>query len=190
MVMSAFCSNGSFIKPHQCSGRPLTQFFNRRLLPSVPSQYRRKVSLLGSDFLTWLIPVMGGSFMSAMLTIGIIQISVEQLDPSPFSPCNKCHDFNKLCLQARPRARVSAVMETKRVDEEQQMQIEGLKSDYCDDFVCTSSPAVEQTVRSLARDLVRRSWTPSLFTRDVRYTVSHGAMGAQQSCIGIGRHAF
>lgn len=49
------------------------------------------------------------------------------------------------------------------------MQIEGLKSDYCDEFVCTSSPAVEQTVRSLARDLVRRSWTPSLFTRDVTY---------------------
>ena len=51
------------------------------------------------------------------------------------------------------------------------MQIEGLRSDYCDDFVCTSSPAVEQTVRSLARDLVRQKWTPSLFTRDVVYQV-------------------
>ncbi len=81
-------------------------------------------------------------------------------------------------------------METKRVEEEQEMQIEGLKSDYCDDFVCTSSPAVEQTVRSLARDLVRRSWTPSLFTRDVRYKVSDVDMKAQQICIAVGRHAF
>ena len=62
------------------------------------------------------------------------------------------------------------------MEEEQEMQIEGLRSDYCDDFVCTSSPAVEQTVRSLAKDLVRRSWTPSLFTRDVRYKVSVGDM--------------
>lgn len=51
------------------------------------------------------------------------------------------------------------------------MQIEGLTDDYCDDFVCTSSPAVEQTLRSLAKDLVRRRWTPVLFARDVKYRV-------------------
>ena len=44
---------------------------------------------------------------------------------------------------------------------------------YCDDFVCTSSPAVEQTVRALARDLTRlRTWTLSLFAKDVRYQVT------------------
>ena len=31
----------------------------------------------------------------------------------------------------------------------------GLGSDYCDDFVCTSSPAVEASVRQLAKDIQR-----------------------------------
>ena len=40
----------------------------------------------------------------------------------------------------------------------------GLTSNYCDDFVCTSSPAVEQNLRALARDLTRlNTWTISLF---------------------------
>lgn len=69
------------------------------------------------------------------------------------------------------------MLETKQVEEEDDLQIEGLKSDYCDDFVCTSSPAVEQTVRSLAKDLVRRSWTFSLFTRDVWYKVRQSRYG-------------
>ena len=56
-------------------------------------------------------------------------------------------------------------------DEDIDIQIEGLTEDYCDDFVCTSSPAVEQTLRSLAKDLVRRRWTPVLFARDVKYRV-------------------
>jgi len=76
-----------------------------------------------------------------------------------------------MLMQACSRMRVAAMMETKQIEEEEEMQIEGLRSDFCDDFVCTSSPAVEQTVRSLANDLVRRSWTFSLFTRDVSYRV-------------------
>ena len=35
------------------------------------------------------------------------------------------------------------------------MTIDNLDDDYCNDFVCNSSPAVEQTVRSLARDITR-----------------------------------
>jgi hypothetical protein len=73
-------------------------------------------------------------------------------------------------LQVRGRVRPQAVLETKQAEED--VQIEGLSSNYCDDFVCTSSPAVEQTVRALARDLCRQSWTASLFTRDVTYSVS------------------
>lgn len=49
--------------------------------------------------------------------------------------------------------------------------IDNLSTTYCDDFVCTSSPAVEQTVRSLATDLERcdGKWTTKLFARNVKY---------------------
>ncbi|GLC37201.1 hypothetical protein PLESTB_000990900 [Pleodorina starrii] len=49
--------------------------------------------------------------------------------------------------------------------------IEDLDTNYCDDFVCTSSPAVEQTVRSLARELTRgRYTTTSLYQPGVTYS--------------------
>lgn len=49
--------------------------------------------------------------------------------------------------------------------------IDGLNRDYCDDFVCTNSPAVESTVRALARDITRANgvWTKSLLSRNVEY---------------------
>lgn len=49
--------------------------------------------------------------------------------------------------------------------------IEGLNKEYCDDFVCTSSPAVEATVRALSRDIRRGNgvWTRTLFARNVKY---------------------
>lgn len=50
------------------------------------------------------------------------------------------------------------------------ISIEGLPSP-CDDFVCTSSPAVEQTIRSLARDLSQRLvFSPSLAGQKVTYS--------------------
>ena len=48
---------------------------------------------------------------------------------------------------------------------------EGLDNEYCDDFQCTSSPAIEQTVRSFARDLKRKKYTPALFSKAVKFTV-------------------
>lgn len=69
--------------------------------------------------------------------------------------------------------------------------IVGLTTEYCDDFVCTSSPAVESTIRTVvrnneahargryarctihhqqARDLKRATWTPFCFSRDVKYS--------------------
>ncbi|EFJ42022.1 hypothetical protein VOLCADRAFT_119553 [Volvox carteri f. nagariensis] len=49
--------------------------------------------------------------------------------------------------------------------------IEDLDTNYCDDFLCTSSPAVEQTVRSLARELKRgRYTTTSLYQPGVTYS--------------------
>jgi hypothetical protein len=53
----------------------------------------------------------------------------------------------------------------------EQQEIENINRDYCDDFVCTSSPAIEATVRSLARDILRANgvWTRSLLSRTVQY---------------------
>jgi len=58
-------------------------------------------------------------------------------------------------------------------DEKPFLEIENLSTNYCDDFVCTSSPAVEMTVRSLARDIERGNgvWTQSFLSRDVEYEV-------------------
>lgn len=53
---------------------------------------------------------------------------------------------------------------------EEEVQIEGIQRTYCDDFVCTSSPQIEQNVKALARDVTRLStWTSSLFRKDVLY---------------------
>ena len=76
--------------------------------------------------------------------------------------------------------------------------MEGIDRSYCDDFVCTSSPQVqeegkpdsqvnpllrctecynclpqvEQNIKALARDMTRlSSWTMSLFRKDVSYKV-------------------
>ncbi|KAI8465799.1 MAG: hypothetical protein J3K34DRAFT_461205 [Monoraphidium minutum] len=49
------------------------------------------------------------------------------------------------------------------------MTIEDLDSQYCDDFECTSSPAVEQTVRTVARDLQRGAYTRAAFQPDAAF---------------------
>jgi len=53
--------------------------------------------------------------------------------------------------------------------------IENLDTNYCDDFICKSSPAVESTVRSLAKDIERCNgvWTASLFSRNIQYSDSY-----------------
>jgi len=50
------------------------------------------------------------------------------------------------------------------------MGVDNLPS-YCDDFVCTSSPAVELTVKALAKDIERGNgvWTTSLLSKNVEY---------------------
>lgn len=51
--------------------------------------------------------------------------------------------------------------------------IKNLKQDeYCDEFVCNSSPAVELCVRGLGKAIERQgAWTPNLFAENVKYTV-------------------
>lgn len=59
-------------------------------------------------------------------------------------------------------------------EEEQQVENITGTDTYCDDFVCTSSPAVETTVRALAKDIERGNgvWTRSLLSKDVEYVDS------------------
>lgn len=51
------------------------------------------------------------------------------------------------------------------------LSIENLSTRYCDEFECTSSPAVELTVRALAKDIARGNgvWTKSLLSKNVTY---------------------
>ena len=60
----------------------------------------------------------------------------------------------------------------------------GLSSAYCDEFVCTSSPAVEASVRQLARDLQRANgkWA-GIYTQDVEYSVSEEEHSAWRGCL-------
>ena len=49
--------------------------------------------------------------------------------------------------------------------------VENLSEDYCDDFVCKSSPAVEQSVKQLARDICSTAgWSPRQFAPKVSYS--------------------
>ena len=95
--------------------------------------------------------------------------------PQPFRSSVNCRGqsarYNK--PQQRCRCRASAEAQT---DDKSELQIEGIEQNYCDDFVCTSSPAVERNLRALARDVARTStWTEDLFAKEVRYKVSAGS---------------
>lgn len=49
-------------------------------------------------------------------------------------------------------------------------KIQNLAEEYCDDFQCTSSPQVEQSIRAFARDVERcQNWTLAIFAEDVKY---------------------
>ena len=96
--------------------------------------------------------------------------------PQPLRVCISCRKVaHTVRPQKRSRCRASAEAHT---DEKSELQIEGIEQNYCDDFVCTSSPAVERNLRALARDVARTStWTTDLFAAEVRYKVS--AAGTQ-----------
>jgi hypothetical protein len=50
------------------------------------------------------------------------------------------------------------------------MTIDNLDETYCNDFECTSSPAVEQTVRQLARDITRFKYNTNYMQPDVQFS--------------------
>lgn len=64
---------------------------------------------------------------------------------------------------------VSSEAASQKTYAQPDMAIDNLNETYCNDFECTSSPAVEQTVRQLARDITRFKYTTKFFQPDVEY---------------------
>ena len=51
-------------------------------------------------------------------------------------------------------------------------KIENLRTVYCDDFKCDSSPQVERTIRSFAKNVeLHTKWTITIFAENAEYTV-------------------
>lgn len=62
-----------------------------------------------------------------------------------------------------------------------QREVKGLADQVCNEFVCTSSPELEPTVRTLARDIeaaVDGRRTPRCYAEKVTYKVRVGRGGA------------
>ena len=79
---------------------------------------------------------------------------------------NLCSLYSRRCSLSVRAA------DTQQAETDAEIQIEGIDTRYCDDFECTSSPAVERNLRSLSRDITRVSrWTASLFAIKVKYQV-------------------
>lgn len=79
-----------------------------------------------------------------------------------------------LCSKSPLRVRPSrSSFRTKAEDFESwedPLEVQDIDRDYCDDFVCTSSPSVEETIKAFAVDLQRPGrWTLSRFPEDVVY---------------------
>lgn len=51
--------------------------------------------------------------------------------------------------------------------------IENLRTVYCDDFTCDSSPQVERTIRSFAKNVeLHTKWTITIFAENAEYQAS------------------
>eukprot|EP01026_Neomeris_dumetosa_P020861 TRINITY_DN1843_c0_g1_i1.p1 TRINITY_DN1843_c0_g1~~TRINITY_DN1843_c0_g1_i1.p1 ORF type:complete len:301 (-),score=24.81 TRINITY_DN1843_c0_g1_i1:513-1373(-) len=64
--------------------------------------------------------------------------------------------------------------------QEEDIEIEGLQKQYCDDFVCNCGPAVEQNLRALQRDIGRGKWSLNKFAQDVKYSDTFRRFGGVQ----------
>ncbi|GIL76940.1 hypothetical protein Vretifemale_6486 [Volvox reticuliferus] len=98
-------------------------------------------------------------------------------------PHRPSHHGHNDCFKSNQRSCVARAVETEPspLDSIALKTIEDLDTNYCDDFVCTSSPAVEQTVRSLARELTRsRYTTTSLFQPNVTYSDGFRTFSGQE----------
>jgi hypothetical protein len=134
---------------HQYTNTPIHQYTNTSIHPSTPriDMQLRRVQCSG-----------GPSHVSTRR----VQHRIGETSPSYFV---SDYMFNRHDCRNTLSSRVSA--KNSEVDD---MSVSGLPS-YCDDFVCTSSPAVELTVKALARDIERANgvWTTSLLSKNVEY---------------------
>ena len=58
----------------------------------------------------------------------------------------------------------------RSASQQEQVEIENLTEDFCDDFVCKSSPAVEQSVRKLGNNILQLSYSKRQFAPKVKYS--------------------
>lgn len=81
----------------------------------------------------------------------------------------------KVCRlhEQRHAPRTRCVTVRAAVDQESSVEIEGLSTDYCNDFVCVSSPYVETTVKAAARGIGSKTQrlASSMLVPDVKYQV-------------------
>lgn len=85
---------------------------------------------------------------------------------TPLAAFRKCRTPPFLLPRRVARTVLVKAAERRSVAEQ---TIEDLDKNYCDDFECTSSPSIEQTVRVLARDTERLRYSPKLFQADVQF---------------------
>lgn len=92
------------------------------------------------------------------------------LHSAPFScfATSRCSRifYDRCTTSSAPRR---TTVTPRAIDTSTEKAIEKIDRNYCDDFVCTSSPAVELSVRSFVRDLERSRFTPRLFANDTTY---------------------
>jgi len=106
---------------------------------------------------------------SAIATCSILHVVVPNTSPHR-KPISCSAASQRPFTSAKPNCRQRQLFPARlAVSQSDQQEIENLDCNYCDDFICTSSPAVETTVRSLANDLTRANgvWTRSLFSNTV-----------------------
>ena len=81
-----------------------------------------------------------------------------------------CSGLRPVVAASFPRRRGAAGRRAAAPEPPSDVPIENLQADYCDDFVCSSSPAVERTLRVVARAIASAKWPTSRFAESVSYT--------------------
>ena len=119
----------------------------------IPPSRSQMASLFFGDQMQWrTLPVSLLSPSPALLQRRLPPLTRRWTAPK------KSHRW-QLCPRAESEESVEDALEVEEIDRE-----------YCNDFVCTSSPSVEETIKTFAVDLQRPGrWTMTRFPGDVIY---------------------